>query len=166
MIIQNLKKRLEAAKGKCPEELLGVLWAYQTMTKSSTGEIPFSLVYDAEALIPVEVGELTLRYFRMDEEATNEAMMVQLELLDERRDLAHIKMVAQKQRMEKYYNRRANLYYFKVDDLVLRKVTQKTRDLNAGKLGPTWEGPYRVSAVTGKGSYELENQDGVKLPSN
>lgn len=50
-------------------------------------------------------------------------------------------------------------------DLVLRKVTQNTRELNRGKLGLTWEGPYRVSAVIGKGSYELENQDGEKLPS-
>ncbi|XP_070032556.1 uncharacterized protein [Nicotiana tomentosiformis] len=53
--IQNLKKRLEAAKGKCPEELPGVLWAYRTTAKSSTGETPFFLVYGAEALISVKV---------------------------------------------------------------------------------------------------------------
>ncbi|XP_070056317.1 uncharacterized protein [Nicotiana tomentosiformis] len=166
MIIKSFKKRLEAAKGKWPEELPGVLWAYRSKAKSSTGEIPFSLVDGAEALISVEVGEPTLRYFLADEEANNEALLVKLDLLDERRDLAHIRMVAQKQRMERYYNRRANLRYFKVGDLVLRKVTQNTREINAGKLGPTWKDPYRVSVITGKGSYELENQDGVKLPSN
>ncbi|XP_070046912.1 uncharacterized protein [Nicotiana tomentosiformis] len=144
VIIQNLKKRLEAAKGKWPEELLGVLWAYRTTAKSSTGETPFSFVYGAEALIPVKVVELTLRYFRMDNESNNDAMLVNLELLDKHRDLAHIRIVAQKQRLERYYNRRANLRYFKVGDLVLRKVTQNTRELNAGKLGPMWEGPYRV----------------------
>nr|XP_009803063.1 PREDICTED: uncharacterized protein LOC104248496 [Nicotiana sylvestris] len=63
VIIQNLKKRLDAAKGKWPEELPGVLWVYQTMTKSSTGETPVSLVYGGEALIPVEVREPILRYF-------------------------------------------------------------------------------------------------------
>ncbi|XP_075092305.1 uncharacterized protein LOC142172556 [Nicotiana tabacum] len=110
MIIQNLKKILEAAKGKWPEELPGVLWAYRTMTKSSTIENPFSLVYGAEALIPVEVGKPTLRYFC----ANNEAMLVNLELLDERRDLVHIRMTAQKQRIERYYNRRASPRYFKV----------------------------------------------------
>ncbi|XP_070004407.1 uncharacterized protein LOC142163409 [Nicotiana tabacum] len=92
-------------------------------------------------------------------------MLVNLELLDERRDLAHIRMAAQKQRIERYYNRRANLRYFKVGDLVLRKVTQNTWELNAGKLGPAWEGPYQVSTVTGKGSYELETQNGEKLSS-
>ncbi|XP_070054237.1 uncharacterized protein [Nicotiana tomentosiformis] len=163
-IIQNLKKRLEVARGKWPEELPGVLWAYRTTAKSSTRENPFSLVYRAEALNPVEVGELTLRYFQASEEAKNEAMLVNLELLDERRDLEH--MVAQKHRIERYYNQRTNLCYFKVGDLVIRKVTQNTRELNAGKLDLTWEGPCRVLTITRKGSYELENQDGEKLPSN
>ncbi|XP_075081789.1 uncharacterized protein LOC142166426 [Nicotiana tabacum] len=166
VIIQNLKKRLETVKGKWPKELPVVLWAYQTTTKSSTGETHFSLVYGAEALILVEVGEPSLRYFRADEETNNEALLVKLELLDERRDLTYIRMVDQKQRMERYYSRRANLHYFKVGDLVLRNVTQNTRELNVRKLDPTWEGPYQVLAVTRKGSYELENQDGVKFPSN
>ncbi|XP_075101687.1 uncharacterized protein LOC142177121 [Nicotiana tabacum] len=94
VIIQNLKKRLVAAKGKWPEELPGVLWAYRTTIKSSMEEAPFSIVYGAEALIPVEVGEPTLRYFRMEEDANNEAWLVKLELLDEHRDLAHIRMMA------------------------------------------------------------------------
>ncbi|XP_075091811.1 uncharacterized protein LOC142171974 [Nicotiana tabacum] len=136
--MQNLKKWLEVAKGHWPEELPGVLWAYRTTVKSSTGETSFSLVYDAEALIPVEVGETTLRYFHVDGESNNEAMLINLELLEERRDLAHVRMAAQKQRMERYYNQRTNLRYFKVGDLVLRKVTQNTRELNAGKLTSTW----------------------------
>ncbi|XP_070012886.1 uncharacterized protein [Nicotiana sylvestris] len=117
-------------------ELPGVLWAYRTTTKSSMGETPFSLVYGTEALIPMEVGEPTLRYFRVDEESNNEAMLINFELLEERRDMSRVRMEAQKQRMERYYNRRANLRYFKVGDLVMRKVTQNARELNAGKLGP------------------------------
>nr|XP_016483336.1 PREDICTED: uncharacterized protein K02A2.6-like [Nicotiana tabacum] len=86
---------------------------------------------------PGGIGEPTLRYFRADEKANNEALLAKLELLDEHRDLTHIRMVAQKQRMEIYYNRRANLRYFKVGDLILREVTQNTREINAGKLSPT-----------------------------
>ncbi|XP_070046738.1 uncharacterized protein [Nicotiana tomentosiformis] len=92
------------------------------MAKSSTGETPLSLVYGVEALIPVEVGEPTLRYFQGSEEANIEAMLVNLELLDECRDLAHVRMAAQKQRMERYYNRRAKLRYFKVGDLFLPQL--------------------------------------------
>ncbi|XP_019259750.1 PREDICTED: uncharacterized protein LOC109237819 [Nicotiana attenuata] len=71
VIIQNLKKILEVAKGKWPEELPGVLWAYRTTAKSSTAETPFSLVYGAEALIPIEVGVPTLRYYQANEELNN-----------------------------------------------------------------------------------------------
>ncbi|XP_070013464.1 uncharacterized protein [Nicotiana sylvestris] len=74
VIIQNLKKRLEAAKGRWPEELPGVLWLYRTIAKSSTGETPFSLVYGADALILVEVWEPALRYFQADKETNNEAL--------------------------------------------------------------------------------------------
>nr|XP_009596409.1 uncharacterized protein LOC104092503 [Nicotiana tomentosiformis] len=104
----------------------GVLWAYWTTTKSSKGETPFSLVYGTKALIPMEVGEPTLTFSRTNEKANNEALLVRLDLLDEHRDLTYVRMVAQKQRMKRYYNRRANLCYFKLGDLVLRKVTQST----------------------------------------
>ncbi|XP_075083567.1 uncharacterized protein LOC142167302 [Nicotiana tabacum] len=166
VIIQNLKKKLEDAKGKLLDELSGVLWTYRTMTKSSMGETPFSLVYVSEALIPVEVGEPTLRYSRENEETNNKELLVKIDLLEEHQNLAYVRMVVQKQRAKMYYNRRANLQSFKVGDLVLRKVTQSTRNVNIGKLGSTWEAPYRVSAITDKGSYQLENQDGVKLSSN
>ncbi|XP_019239705.1 PREDICTED: endogenous retrovirus group K member 18 Pol protein-like [Nicotiana attenuata] len=135
-IIQHLKKRLEAAKGKWLDELPEVQWAYRKKEKSSTGETPFSLVYDAEALIPVEVGETTLRFSRENKEANNKVLLMKMDLLDERRDLAYVRMVAQKQRMERYYDRMANLRYFKVRDLALRNVTQSTREINVGKEGP------------------------------
>nr|XP_033511820.1 uncharacterized protein LOC117276600 [Nicotiana tomentosiformis] len=78
IIIQNLKKKLEDAKGKWPDELLSVLWPYRIMTKSSTCEMPFSLVYAVEALIPMEIGEPTIRYSRANEEANNEALLIKL----------------------------------------------------------------------------------------
>ncbi|XP_070035118.1 uncharacterized protein [Nicotiana tomentosiformis] len=114
-------------------------------------------MYDEEALISVEGGELTLSFSLTNEEANNEVLLVRLDLLDEHMYLSYVRMVAQKQRMERYYNSRANICYFKVGDLVLRKVTQSTREVNAGMLGPTWKGPYLVSVIIGKGSYELEN---------
>uniref|UniRef100_A0A1S3Y8A5 Uncharacterized protein n=1 Tax=Nicotiana tabacum TaxID=4097 RepID=A0A1S3Y8A5_TOBAC len=117
----SLKKRLEAAKGRWPEELAGVLWAYRIIVKSSTGETLFYFVYGAEALIPVEMGEPTLRYSQANEESNSEAMLINLELLEERRDLAHVRMEAQKQKMERCYSQTTNLRYSKVGNLVLRK---------------------------------------------
>ncbi|XP_075112293.1 uncharacterized protein LOC142182174 [Nicotiana tabacum] len=72
IIINNLKKRLQEAKGNLPEVLPGVLWAYRITAKTSTGETPSSLVYGAEALIPVEIGEPSTRFMQATEESNSE----------------------------------------------------------------------------------------------
>ncbi|KAK4407918.1 hypothetical protein Sango_0372800 [Sesamum angolense] len=59
-ILQHLKTRLDQAKGNWVDELPGVLWAYRTTSRRSTGESPFNLVYGMEAIIPTEIGEETL----------------------------------------------------------------------------------------------------------
>uniref|UniRef100_A0A2N9EWG4 Uncharacterized protein n=1 Tax=Fagus sylvatica TaxID=28930 RepID=A0A2N9EWG4_FAGSY len=68
------------------------------------------------------------------------------------------------QRMARYYDRRVKHREFKVGDLVLRKVTLATKDPTQGKLGPTWEGPYRVVKFHRRGTYHLEKLDGDALP--
>nr|XP_016468164.1 PREDICTED: uncharacterized protein LOC107790720 [Nicotiana tabacum] len=137
-----------------------------TKSMSSTGATPFSLVYEAEALIPVEVGKPSLRFQYATEESNGKAMVTSLELLDERGEAYLVWLAAQKQRIERYYYRRAILRYFKIGDLVLRKVTLHTRNLNEGKLGSNWEGLYRVIGITGKGSYKLVARNDVQLPNN
>ena len=39
-----------------------------------------------------------------------------------------------------------------------------TRDIAAGKLAQTWEGPYRVTAIASAGAYYLEDLDERPLP--
>ncbi|XP_070015960.1 uncharacterized protein [Nicotiana sylvestris] len=122
------------------------------------------MVYGAEALIPVEIGEPSTRYVQATEESNDEEMRVNLDLLEERKEAALIRMVAQKQVIERYYNRKARLRFFKIGDFVLKKVFQFTKASNSGKISPTWEGPYRVRDIAGKGAYVLETMDGKVLP--
>jgi len=166
IIINNLKKRLEKSKGNWPEELPGVLWAYRTTAKTATGETPFSLVYGSEALIPVEIGEPSMRFTLATEESNDEELRTNLDLLEQRREAALIRMAAQKQIIERYYNRKAHLRYFKIGDFVLKKIFQSMKTTGAGKLNPNWEGPYKVRGIAGKGAYELETMDGKVLPSS
>ena len=67
------------------------------------------------------------------------------------------------QKMAEYYNRRVKLKRLEIRDLVLCKVSIATKDPTQGKLGPTWEGPYRVVNYSRRGSYHLETLDGQKL---
>ena len=53
---------------------------------------------------------------------------------------------------------------FDAGDLVLRKAVGNMRDINVEKLAPTWEGPYRVTAIASMGAYYLEDLEERPLP--
>ena len=49
-------------------------------------------------------------------------------------------------------------------DLVLRKVLDIAKNPIWGKLGPNWEGPYRITSVVGIGAYYLEDLNENVVP--
>ena len=49
-------------------------------------------------------------------------------------------------------------------DLVLRKVLVTAKNPAWGKLGPNWEGPYRITSVAGIDVYYLEDLDENVVP--
>ena len=49
-------------------------------------------------------------------------------------------------------------------DLVLRKVVGAAKNPSWGKLGPNWEGPYRITSIVGIGAYYLEDLDEKAVP--
>ena len=49
---------------------------------------------------------------------------------------------------------------FNIGDLVLKKVSLSTKDPAHRKLGPNWEGPYRVINSKRRSSDYLEVLDG------
>ena len=63
----------------------------------------------------------------------------------------------------KHYNTKVRPCHFQIRDLVLRKVTTATKDPPQGKLGPNWEGPYKIVDRHRKGIYYLETLDGQRL---
>ena len=90
-------------------------------------------------------------------------MRLQLDLVDEVRATAEQRLARYQDFMAKHYNSKVKHRDFQVGDLVLRKVTGATRDPSQGKLGPNWEGPYRITSWQRKGTYHLETLDGQKL---
>lgn len=61
-----------------------------------------------ESLIPAEIGELSLSFAHATEESNEEEMTMSLDLVNGRREMTLIHMVAQKKRIKKYYNHRIN----------------------------------------------------------
>ena len=92
VIVNGLKKRLDDSKGRWVEELLHVLWSYRTTPRKSTGETPFSLMYDTEAVIPLEVGFPTLRMSSYAPSNNDGLLERSLDLIEERRESAMVQL--------------------------------------------------------------------------
>ena len=162
-LLKIIKTWLEGAKGIWPEELPSVLWAYRTTARIPTGETPFQLAYRSEAVILAEVGLTSYRVDHHDERRNDEAMRLQLDLLDEVRTTTEQRLARYQDLMAKHYNSRVKHKDFQVGDLVFRKVMGAVRDSTQGKLGPNWEGPYKITLWQRKGTYHLETLDRQKL---
>ena len=65
--------------------------------------------------------------------------------------------------MSKHHDALVKPRQLNIGDLVLKKVSLATKDPTHGKLGPNWEGSYRVISSKRQGSYYLEALDGRKL---
>ncbi|GJV72308.1 reverse transcriptase domain-containing protein [Tanacetum coccineum] len=118
---------------------------------------------DLSSFIPTEIGMPTLRTAEVDLVQNKEALEINLDLLEERREEAAIPEAKSKAKMEKYYNSKVQSASFKPRDLVYRNnVASHAEDTR--KLGPKWEGPYEVTKALGKGAYKLRDRDGKQLP--
>ena len=162
-LLKIIKTQLERSKGMWPEELPSVLWAYRITARTLTGEMPFQLAYGSKAIIPVEVGLTSYRVRNHNESRNDEAMRLQLDLVDEIKATAEQRLARYQNLMAKHYNSRVRHRDFQVGDLVLREVMGATRDPSQGKLKPNWEGPYRITLWQRKGTYHLETLDEQKL---
>ena len=125
---------------------MSVLWAYWTIARTPTGETLFRLAYGSEAIILAEVELTSYKVDNHDEWRNNEALRLQLDLLDEVRATAEQRLAWYQNLMAKHYNSRVRHKDFQVGDLVLKKVMGASRDPTQGKLGPNWEGPYRITS--------------------
>jgi transposase InsO family protein len=163
-LVKTLKKKLDKKKGAWVEYVPEVLWSYRTTRRTPTGETPFSLTYGAEAVIPVEVGSPSFRVAYYNPGLNDEKAKVYLDLLQEKRDDAQVTWAAYQNRTARYFNKQVVPRKFQLRDWVLRKVSLMTKDPTEGKMGPKWEGPYKVVGCHQKGAYRLMTETGKILP--
>ncbi|XP_056849746.1 uncharacterized protein LOC130499575, partial [Raphanus sativus] len=112
---------------------------------------------NVEAVVPAETiaGSLRREFCTSNPAANDQLLTDSLDLIEERRDRALIRIQNYQQAMARQYNSKVRLRQFAVGDLVLRKVFEGTKEPNAGKLGTNWEGPYQIIHVVRPGVYKL-----------
>uniref|UniRef100_A0A803N6I0 Integrase catalytic domain-containing protein n=1 Tax=Chenopodium quinoa TaxID=63459 RepID=A0A803N6I0_CHEQI len=164
VVMEAIKKRLKAAKGKRADELPSVLWANRTTPREVTRQTPFSLVYGCEAVLPFEADFPTSRFSLMTEERNQEETEDSIDAIEELRETELIRMAAQQQIVARSFNKNIKAKTFQLGDWVLRRAFQNTMNPADGKLAPPREGPYEITQVIGNGAYRLTDQQGNPVP--
>ena len=131
--------------------------------RTPTGETPFKLAYGNKAVIPAEVHMVNHRVMKYQHEKNEEKLHLNLDLINEVRMVAEQRTARYKSLIARQYDAMVKPKHFNIRDLVLKRVSLATRNPSHGKLGPNWEGPYRVINCKRQGSYYLETLDGRKL---
>nr|GEV81993.1 reverse transcriptase domain-containing protein [Tanacetum cinerariifolium] len=119
-------------------------------------DTPFSLTYGTDAVIPIKNSMPTLRTAEIDMVQNDEALEINLDLLEERSEQAAIREERSKAKMEKYYNTKVHNTSFKPGDLVYQN-NDASHVKDSGNLSPKWEGPYEAMEALGNGAYKLRD---------
>ena len=117
------------------------------------------MTYGAEAVIPLEIGFPTLRTSAFTLGGNDGLLERSLDLIEERRENVMVQLAYYQHKLKQGYDTNVKMRPLAVGDLVLIKVLGTTKNPAWGKLGPNWEGPYRITSVAGIGVYYLENLD-------
>ena len=84
----------------------------------------------------MEVGLTSFRVKTYKDQKNQQELSGNLDLTDEVKEEAMKRMAKHKEAMARYYNKKVKVRRFNTVDLVLRKVSQATKDPSQGKLGP------------------------------
>ena len=122
------------------------------------------MTYGAEDVIPIETSFPTLRMSTFTPSNNDELLGKSLDLIEDRREKAMTQLAYYHQKLKQRYDANVKLRPLTPGDLVLRKVLSSAKNPAWEKLGPNWEGPYRITSVAGIGAYYLEDLDERAVP--
>ncbi|CAL8084647.1 unnamed protein product [Prunus armeniaca] len=120
------------------QKLPEALWARRTSFRTSTRETPFSFAFGSEVVEPVEISEPSYRTEIFEPKVNEEALALNLDLIEERRVQANLRNEAYKQRVSRYYDSRIRPRCFRIENWLMRKVSLASKNPTEGTLGPTW----------------------------
>ncbi|XP_073126290.1 uncharacterized protein [Henckelia pumila] len=111
------------------------------------------MVYGTEAVLPAEIKQESARIMSYGEN-NQELRAMDLDLLEENRSRAAIRLVSYRKRMTRTYNKRVHSKVFQEGDLVMRKIQHPGE---RAKLEAKYEGSFKVIGKAGITAYCLED---------
>ncbi|XP_062026369.1 uncharacterized protein LOC133742703 [Rosa rugosa] len=154
VLIQIVEKMIQENLRDWHNLLSETLRAYRTSKCLATGTTPFALTYGHNAMLPMEMTVRSLRVAMQNNLTADEysqAMLQELEDLDQARLDAYDRLQAQKKVVARAYNKKTRYKSFGEYELVWKAVLPiGTKDPRFGKWSPNWEGPFIIDKVLGK----------------
>ena len=84
--------------------------------------MPFNLAFSTEAVIPMKFRLSSIRVEEYNEDTNPIYLRANLNLIEETRERATVRMIADQQKVARYYNTKIKAKEFRADDLVLQRV--------------------------------------------
>ncbi|XP_026400060.1 uncharacterized protein LOC113295944 [Papaver somniferum] len=167
-LIRILSRTMHDNPREWQEQLPMALWAYRTTPRSSIGVSPYSLVYDADTILPAEIKIPSARIAAASGVHWNEAealssRIAELDTLDSERGKTEERAQVYKNRIFRAYDKTVRPHVFKEGDLVLKTAKHIQQGMSAPKFSPKWEGPYVITKAYSTDYYKIVKVDGGKL---
>jgi hypothetical protein len=146
-------------KGKWPDELVKVVWSYNTSISRSTCFTPFKLLFGDEAITPEEAKAGSISTVASVEDEANYSVVN--DTIEGIRLQAVENINKYQAETIKWRDRKVRLKDIKPRHLVLRRVANPD---TVGKLQLKWKGPFLVVSSSRPSSYRLKDMDGNDIP--
>jgi hypothetical protein len=125
VLMKIIKKRIKDNPGRWHEKLSEVLWVHRTSRYRATKVTPFELVYDQEAVLPMEIGLQSLRVTgqsSLSAKEYHELMRDKIDDVPESRFKVLAEIEKEKINIAKAYKKHVMEKSFQVRDLVWKMI--------------------------------------------
>ncbi|GJS57327.1 reverse transcriptase domain-containing protein [Tanacetum coccineum] len=149
------------------DKLDDYLWAFRTTFKTPIGCTPYNLVYRKACYLRIELEHKAywgLKHCNFDLKTVGDHRKVQMNELNELRDLAYENSLIYKEKAKKIHDSKIKNRVFNVGDRVL--LFNSRLKIFSGKLKTRWTGPFTVAQVFPYGTIELSSTNGPNFKVN
>ena len=141
------------------------LQGYRSSIYASTGATLYSLVYESEAVLPIEVEIQSSSVLVETKVLENDWMREryeQLALIDEKRMNAKYHAHGYQKRIARAFNKKVKPRDLKEGDLVLKVLSDETSNPR-GKMKPRWSRPFVIKKIMSRDATRIIDLDGEEI---